>query len=152
MAYLLGVTNGRKASEVTSLVSQNLRGELTIPAANKIFEHKDSPSSIRHRLSDLLWAVQRKDVNAVRNAIDDDTISAYSPEGSTALHLACQLGYAEIVAILLENGAFVFAKSKPAGHTALYLAQAHGQQDIVTMLEACGAHLGSGESFDGGDS
>lgn len=153
LAYLLGseavVADGGKqvAAAAADLVGRNLRGELTVPDEKKAFEHGDVPTSTRHRVSDLLWAIRADDLTLVRESLlDDETINAFSAEGSTPLLLAVELGNARMVQLLLDQGAFVFTKSKMSGHSALYLAQTKGHEKIVAMLMECGAHLGSGES------
>lgn len=137
----MGLPGNLDRKLIESLISRNLRGELTIPEEKKVFEHEDNPTSVRHRLSDLLWAIQHRDLKHLQDLIEDDTINAYSAEGSTPLHLASLLGYSDVAKILLDHGAFVFAKTKIAGQTALHLAQSGNHLELVELLKSCGAHL-----------
>ena len=59
---------------------------------------------------------------------------------NTALIMASQEGHTEIVAMLLEKGANVNAKTKD-GRRALFLASANGHAEIVAMLLAAGADV-----------
>lgn len=146
LAYLLGSSTEKEGGKnPLQLISQNLRGELTVPDKRQVYEHSEESISERHRLTDLLWAIRDDDVSGVRSSLDDDTINAYSPEGATPLILASQLGHVEIVRILLDNGAFVFAKTKDSGHSALYFAQKNEFQQIQEVLMQSGAHLAPGE-------
>lgn len=138
VAYLLGAI--QNSTDAAMLVGTNLRGELSKPDKQKVYEHESTSSSVRHRLSDLLWAIQKGDLEEVILYIDDDTINAFSAEGTTPLQLACQLGHVSIVQRLLDQGAFVFAKSKSTGHTALDIAKQSNHEGITQMLRECGAH------------
>lgn len=130
-----------KKHNVSQLISQNLRGEITIPDKRQAFEHSENSVSVRHRLSDLLWAIRDNDIIGVRNSIDDETINAYTPEGTTSLILASQLGHAHIVELLLENGAILFARTSDSGLSALHFAQERGHHQVVDILMRSGAHL-----------
>lgn len=64
----------------------------------------------------------------------------WSPDGLTALHLACFYGQEEAVKRLLEAGADPSAKARNgAGTTPLEEATATGQWGIVFLLQARGA-------------
>ena len=67
--------------------------------------------------------------------------NAKDSEGTTALMFAAQKGYAEIVRILLNNGANVNLASRRFGLTALMLAAAHKQADSAGLLLAAGADV-----------
>lgn len=128
------------------MISQNLRGEMTIPDEKKVFEHEDNPTSLRHRLSDFLWSIQNRDLVQMQELIQDDIINAYSAEGTTPLHLASRLGFLNVVEILLNHGAFIFAKTKIGRQTSLQLAQSGNHLDVVDLLKSCGAHLPHNEA------
>lgn len=119
---------------------------MTIPDEKKVFEHEDNPTSLRHRLSDLLWSIQNRDLEQMQELIQDDTINAYSAEGTTPLHLASRLGFLDVVEILLNHGAFIFAKTKIGRQTSLRLAQSGNHLDVVDLLKSCGAHLPHNEA------
>lgn len=144
LAYLLG-SDGVDDKSTMRLIGKNLHGEVSVPDKEKAFEHAEELICVRHRSTDLLWAIQNNDLPGVRASLDDETINAYSPEGSTPLILAAQLGHEPVVELLLDNGAFVFARSKPYGHTALYFAQKNGSHGMIDLLLRSGAHLLSTE-------
>lgn len=124
-----------------------MRGELTIPNEKRVFEHQEPAITIRHRLADLMWAIQKDDLESIKS-MDISCLNELSAEGSTPLHLASKLGRTSIVKHLLAQGAFVFSRtSGPSGsHTPLFYAQFGGHQEVVDLLVTCGAHLTSYES------
>ncbi len=68
-----------------------------------------------------------------------DLIRAWSPDGVTALHLACFYGQEDAVARLLEAGADPSARAHDeAGRTPLEEAARTGQENIVRLLLAHG--------------
>ncbi|KZP00786.1 ankyrin [Calocera viscosa TUFC12733] len=83
----------------------------------------------------LQGAVVRNDVGKVREYLaggaEVDSLDRY---GFTALHLAADRGYKEIVQILLDKGANVGIKD-PDGETGISLAKAAGHDDIVTLIQ-----------------
>lgn len=67
---------------------------------------------------------------------------AWSPDGVTALHLACFYGQEEAVARLLEAGADPSAQTHDeAGRTPLEEAASTGQENIVRLLLAHGTEV-----------
>lgn len=150
LAFLLGNADDDVRKNARELISKNLKGELTEPDSRRIFEHESPPAvDVRHRLADLMWAISNDDLRTVKLTLDDDTINAYSSEGSTPLHLASRLGRVEIVRELLAHGAFVFCRSAEflaeRGHTPLFYAQKFQHTKVVDLLVECGAHLLSTE-------
>jgi ankyrin repeat protein len=69
---------------------------------------------------------------------DPTTVSARTPDGFTALHLAAYFGTADAVAMLLAHGADAGSVAgNPSAVTPLHSAIAHRDPDIVrTLLEA----------------
>ena len=64
---------------------------------------------------------------------------AWSPDGVTALHLACFYGQEEAVERLLQAGADPLARARnEGGRTPLEEAASTGQSKIVHLLLACG--------------
>ncbi len=60
------------------------------------------------------------------------------PDGSTLLHLAAELGDAEMVELLLKRGAPPAARNKK-GQTALSLAVERADGDVAALLRKHGA-------------
>ena len=87
------------------------------------------------------------DVGAVsrRLAQQPDDLTAYSPDGWTALHLASYFGYAAVVVRLLRAGASHAARSQnQQGNTALHAAIAgRCEMAVVTALLAAGSDAGA---------
>lgn len=65
----------------------------------------------------------------------------------TPLHLASARGHAELVAILLRNGASVFTSTHTRGETALHLAAAHGSLDTIRILLENNAEINATDSI-----
>lgn len=90
----------------------------TIQGATPIMNAAQSKSNKIDHLKALLK------YGALVNAKDD--------RGFTALHRASEMGYKEIVVLLLENGADKDIEAE--GHTALTLAKTRENQEIVELL------------------
>jgi ankyrin repeat protein len=88
----------------------------------------------------LFEACKTGDVGIVRELIKGDSGLANAKEdwGIRPLHVAATEGHAEVVALLLDNGADVDAKND-YGVTPLYLAAAWGHVEVVSPLLAAGA-------------
>lgn len=63
------------------------------------------------------------------------------PDGNSALTVATREGNVEVVKLLLNHGARVYARNR-YDETAIMLAAWHGHDDIIDMLLAWGAELG----------
>jgi len=63
-------------------------------------------------------------------------------EGWTVLHHASRLGYPEVVAHLVDEGADVNVKDLKHGFTPLMVGATHGHGDVCTLLLAQGANKG----------
>lgn len=88
---------------------------------------------------DLIEAVRRADLHAVRAALDTGTdVDARGGDGSTALHWAVQKGAIEIVDALLAAGADPAAATRN-GVTPLALAAQSGDAEIIARLLDAGA-------------
>ncbi|KZT50682.1 ankyrin, partial [Calocera cornea HHB12733] len=87
------------------------------------------------REDNLQGAVVRNDLAQVRKCLeggaDVDSVDRY---GFTALHLASDRGYKEIVQVLLDKGANVGIKD-PDGETGISLAREAGHEEIVTLIQ-----------------
>lgn len=86
------------------------------------------------------------EVDKVKEALDKDgsavDLDAQDSYGFTALHLAADRGYLEIVKLLVNRGANIGVKD-PDGLTAISLAEAGDRQDIIAFLEDFLADKGS---------
>ena len=116
-------------------VMQSGRNEIAKLFGVKEFDSKDIPSA-----QDLSGAVFIGDLAAVKQALTDDADpNAKDPQsGSTMLATAALMGHTEIVALLLEHGADVNAKSRDGG-TALHAAAFLGRVETVKFLLEKGA-------------
>ncbi len=80
----------------------------------------------------------------VRQLLDADPhlLSAFSPDGFTALHLAAFFGHEETASLLLDRGAPVNATARnPMRVAPLHSAVAAGAAEIVSRLLAAGADV-----------
>lgn len=99
---------------------------------------------------DLFEAAALGHVEALAAALDVDpgdagpAVAAFSPDGFTALHLACFFGNEKTAALLLERGAEVAVMARnPLGVLPLSSAVAGGHVGIVRRLLAAGADVES---------
>jgi FOG: Ankyrin repeat len=67
--------------------------------------------------------------------------NAQALDGTTALMVAAEKGYAQIASLLLDKGADVNYRRKKFGATALMLAAGHGRAEIVEVLLSRGANV-----------
>jgi len=80
-------------------------------------------------------------IDKVKQMFTPETgINATNDEGYTALMLAAEKGYTEIVEFLIfKLDANINVKEKKQGRTAIILAAMNGHKDIVKLLLHCGA-------------
>ena len=85
---------------------------------------------------DLMEAIESGDESGVKRCLDDGADAMYADEeGFTALHMACQEGYADIATMLLRKGAKVDSTDDD-GVTPLMSACEAGHESVVTLLIA----------------
>lgn len=88
----------------------------------------------KQRITPLIEAVQKQDVDAVRSRIEaGDNIKATDSYGQTALHWATKGESAEIVQLLLDAGADFNAKDED-GDTPLQNAEKNAYPAIAEAL------------------
>ena len=85
----------------------------------------------------LMRAVYGNKRDGVRALLQSDSLNleARDDRGATALHIAVERGYRELVAALLERGADT-STTDDAGRDLLQKAQAQGFNEIASMLQA----------------
>ena len=69
---------------------------------------------------------------------DEIDVNDYSPEGTTALHLASAAGFVDVLEVLIEFGGFVDS-TDVGGRTPLEYAVLYGNFDCATLLIKNGA-------------
>lgn len=117
-----------------------LRDEQGISALLTALYHRqdDIASRIleRHPEMDIFDAAAAGDLDRVRHFLDADPslVTAYSPDGWTALHLAAFFGRPDVVDLLIDRGAGIDMLSTSMGNTALQAATANGQSKVVRRL------------------
>ncbi len=95
---------------------------------------------------DLFEAAALGHVEALRERLDEDggATTAFSPDGFTALHLACFFGNEQSTALLLERGAGVAIEARnPMKVLPLSSAAAGGNVEVVRLLLEAGADVES---------
>ena len=81
-------------------------------------------------------AIESGDESGVKRCLDDGADAMFADdEGFTALHMACQEGYQEMVTMLLRKGAKVDSTDDD-GVTPLMVASEAGHESVVTLLVA----------------
>ena len=88
----------------------------------------------------LADAAMRRDVAAVRSLIAEGTDpDAAHGDGMTALHWAARHGDVEVIALLVDSGADVEARTRLGSHTPLHVASRSARTGAVTALLEAGA-------------
>jgi ankyrin repeat protein len=81
----------------------------------------------------LHWAVRRNDMEVARLVIECGiNVNQHGDLGRTPLHEACGCGHREMVRLLVEHGADLYAQTE--GETPFYLARLTGHDDICDFL------------------
>ncbi|XP_063987871.1 L-asparaginase 1 isoform X2 [Diachasmimorpha longicaudata] len=153
LSYVLSKTEW-DIDKKRKMMETNLRGELTT-CERVTFQDRQlfldclrlSTETELNRLGPIIFpamlieAVIAKDAEKLellrRNSAD---ISQPSPDGRTALHIACNVGDIDIVRKLLEMGANVHMKDL-MNRTPLTEAIENHYDEIIKLLVQCGAHL-----------
>ena len=132
-AFIGGMVGVEVKDEIA--VMQTGRNEIAKLFGVKEFDSKDIASA-----QDLSGAVFIGNLAAVKQALTDGADpNAEDPQsGSTMLSIAALMGHTEIVALLLEHGADVNAKSRDGG-TALHTAAFLGRAETTKLLLEKGA-------------
>ena len=90
--------------------------------------------------SPLLEAARRGDVEAVRSLLRDGADpNLAAGDGLTALHVAAEQGFVEVVELLLDAGANATAKTNIGEYEPLHLASRFGHAEVVRVLLEAGA-------------
>ncbi|KAI3641949.1 hypothetical protein MIR68_000059 [Amoeboaphelidium protococcarum] len=165
LSYLIG--KGRSPNEIRTLLTMNLRGELTsihnnIQNGKTVVAGKQSQfiSSVMQSMK-LETMQERKlieralmphlicaaagsgDINSFEKLISEicDQSILYNVvdfDGRTALHIASTAGHYDIVQRLLEIGASIHLRDGNS-NTPLALACLNGHDKVATLLVSCGA-------------
>lgn len=85
---------------------------------------------------DIFDAAAAGELEQTRRLLDHDPslVTAYSPDGWTALHLAAFFGHPDVVDLLIDRGAGIDMLSTSMGNTPLQAATANGQAGVVKRL------------------
>lgn len=83
----------------------------------------------------LLEAIRQADAPAVSSLLSEGADpNAAQGDGLSALHIAAEEGYVEIVRVLLDAGARVDARTLLSDYTPLHLASQNARADVVRAL------------------
>ena len=126
---------------------QNYTLDLNYKAVN----HKYDVNALL-RMNDLLYkadiALQNDDtkkvqIDLVANKHYYLNVNATNNQGMTSLHKAVQKRHIDIVELLLENGANIFAKTKAKNSNCLLLASQKGHVEMMKLLIEKGLDINS---------
>jgi ankyrin repeat protein len=132
--------------EESSLISSLIAGDIDIDAVRQKLE----PSSYQKIKQEVLSStnliqaikdveVKRSTVQGVKNLlILAENVNDTAITGETALHIASERGYSDIVTLLVEKGAHINAQDS-LKRTPLFLASQQGNVSIVRLLLDKGA-------------
>ncbi|XP_066480291.1 60 kDa lysophospholipase-like [Tiliqua scincoides] len=163
LSYVLGKP-GLSLAEKRRMLSENLRGEMTVVPIGSQITLKDS--KFIQGIAKYLYVSCKEELAAVRDALtpalacaaakasDLDALkvlqnmggnlSSGDYDGRSPLHVASCEGNLEIVEHLLMSGATVYAKDR-FGATPLLNAIKFRHKDVICLLRKTGAHLSSQE-------
>ncbi|KAJ7345225.1 hypothetical protein JRQ81_001175 [Phrynocephalus forsythii] len=163
LSYVLSKP-GLTLAEKRKMLSENLRGEMTVAPTRTHITLKDS--RFIQEIARCLFISCKEELAAVRDALtpplacvaakngDLDALkilesmggnlSSGDYDGRTPLHIACCEGNLKIVRHLLESGATVYAKDR-MGATPLMNAIKFRHHRVIDLLRTTGAHLSSQE-------
>jgi len=91
-----------------------------------------------HKNTALISAVSNNDIDRIHFLNNYANTNIKGRAGQTALHIAVEKGYVEIVKFLLKKGADINAQNDE-GRTPLHLARFSGKEDIIFLLILNGA-------------
>ena len=91
-----------------------------------------------NNLLDTDWW-QNTTIDKIEEALKAEDVNEQNEYGYTALMLACQKGYKDIVELLLQNKANVNFLNPKNSWTSLITASSKGYADIVKLLLKYGA-------------
>lgn len=104
-------------------------------------EDEQSLSESEQAAQEFVGCAFRNDAKALRSMLArGQDVSAFDPQGRTALHMAADFGFGECVAVLLEAGGRAEARDWD-GLTPLMRAACEGRLDCVKLLIAAGADI-----------
>lgn len=144
LSYLLD--QDLSTEDVAQRMAMSLRGEVTEYTAIAFQHPKGLPSHLAD-LTALGYAIASGNTSAVEDPLRGNLkhlLSEADYSGNTPLHIAATGPSAELLEMLLSNGASVHLRNKH-GRTPLFLAANAGLEEHVKLLRASGAHLHAGE-------
>ena len=107
------------------------------PFHSFIATHKSTVKSVATMYQNRLnWAAKGGDqAKLIHWASEDPGLLQHKDcSGSTALHIACEKGYPEMVQILVQHTPYIVDSLNASGRTALHLAADRGHRDVVDSL------------------
>jgi adenylate cyclase len=143
-----------EAEQIVALDANNADGYATLANAlalsGKSTESDKllaTASRLNPNASPLHNAAQKGDVDSLRQLIVDQVpVDARDYRSKTALHVAAEIGQAEIVTLLIKAGADIEARIPPRieryfGATPLILASREGNTEVAKLLINAGANV-----------
>eukprot|EP01064_Diplonema_japonicum_P039211 TRINITY_DN9780_c0_g1_i1.p1 TRINITY_DN9780_c0_g1~~TRINITY_DN9780_c0_g1_i1.p1 ORF type:complete len:739 (+),score=164.61 TRINITY_DN9780_c0_g1_i1:97-2313(+) len=162
LSFLLGVCKNGSTETVSKLLTQDLRGELTVSVADRFNAGSDEFLSklssamdvssegegedLRDYLNSIVMcnAAQSGDLSSMKMLVESEAgwqVDVQDYDSRTPLHIAAASGHSHVAEYLITKGARVHHKDRQ-GHTPLVQAVLCGNAETAATISQAGGVLG----------